>query len=175
MRIPPIPAPFRGEHLVATSPVMRPETDDARWRLRLEFWSGRALTAEALELEQDNRAGRLAARGRLETPGVVRGLEVPLEEPPSPTSELALTDHYIHVLPGSGFLADGWDVAFSRTQRMVLVHIPVRDVRIAGPNHTLPPEASLAGTMTGPPRDAGAFFFHVDDCRAGLIPCAAAL
>ena len=175
MRIPPIPAPFRGEHLAATSPVMRPETDDARWRLRLEFWSGRALTAEALELEQDNRAGRLAARGRLATPGVVRGLEVALEEPPSPTSELALTDHYIHVLPGSGFLADGEDVVLARALRVALDQIPVRYVRIGGPNHTLPAEAAPAGAVTGQPRDAGGFFFHVDEFPAGRISWAAAL
>ena len=71
MRINQISSPLPGEHLAATSPVMRPETDDARWRLRLDFWAGRALTAEALELEQENRAAQLAWRGRLASPGKI--------------------------------------------------------------------------------------------------------
>ena len=61
MKIIPISSPLTGEHLAATSPPMQPDTDNDRWRLRLNFWAGRALTADALELEQDHRSERHSA------------------------------------------------------------------------------------------------------------------
>ena len=70
MKTTPISLPFPGEHLAATSPVMTPETDEGV-RLRLNFWPGRALTAEALELEQQDRESRMVFCGRLVTAGVV--------------------------------------------------------------------------------------------------------
>src|SRR5262245_58566946 len=124
MRITPILSSLPGEHLAATSPVMRPETADARWRLRLDFWAGRSLTAEALELEQENRAAQLAWRGRIASPGIVRGLEVALESPPS-AEGLALAGHFVHLLPGHGFLPDGEDVVVPRPLRVPLDQIPV--------------------------------------------------
>src|SRR5262245_52979468 len=102
MRISQISSPLPGEHLARTFPPMRPETVDAGWRLRLNFWSGRALTAEALELEQENRGARLAWRGRIPTPGVVTGLEVAIEPPATLPATLDPAGHFVHILPGHG-------------------------------------------------------------------------
>jgi len=138
MKIFPIASPLPGEHLAATAPVIRPETDDARWRMRLNFWAGRALTAEALELEQENRAARLAWRGRAATAGVIRGLEVALESPVEAPPELAAAGHFVHVLPGHGFLADGEDIVVPRPLRVPLGEIPVHYVRVDGENSETP-------------------------------------
>ena len=175
MRIIPISSPLPGEHLAATSPVMRPETEDARWRLRLDFWAGRALTAEALELEQENRGARLAWRGRLATPGIVRGLEVGLESPPTAAAELALAGHFVHVLPGHGFLADGEDIVVPRPLRVALDQIPVHYVRVGGPNHETPAEAVPAGASAGTPVDTDELVVNVDEFGAGHLPWAAVL
>ena len=123
MKSTPIAAPLPGEHLVAVWPKPKPETDPGA-RLRLNFWAGRALTADALELEQRNRALRLAARGRLGTAGVVTGLGVSLESPPP--AALAKQNHFIHVLPGYGVTATGEDVLAPRPLRVPLDQIPVR-------------------------------------------------
>jgi hypothetical protein len=175
MRITPIDSALPGEHLAATSPVMRPETDDARWRLRLHFWAGRALTADALQLEQEHRAGRLAWRGRLATPGIAHGLEVALESPDTPPDDLTLAGHFIHVLPGHGFLADGEDIVVPRPLRVPLDQVPVHYVRFDIPNDELPPEAAPAGATPGAPRSAGGFVINVDEFPAGHIAWAAAL
>ena len=175
MRILPISSPLPGEHLAGTSPVMRPETADARWRLRLDFWAGRALTAEALELEQENRGARLAWRGRLATPGVVRGLEVALESPATPPTELAPAGHFVHVLPGHGFLADGEDIVVPRPLRVALDQIPVHYVRVGGPNHEAPAEAPPADATSGSPIDTGELDVNVDRFDAGHVPWAAVL
>ena len=175
MRIIPLSSPLPGEHLAATSPVMRPETEDARWRLRLDFWAGRALTAEALELEQENRAARLAWRGRLATPGVVGGLEVALESPATPAAELAPAGHFVHVLPGHGLLADGEDIVVPRPLRVALDQIPIHYVRVGGPNHEEPAEAPPAGATAGSPRDTGELVVNVDRFAVGHVSWAAVL
>src|SRR4030095_966608 len=105
MNVKPIAIPLPGEHLAATFPTMRPETE-AGYRQRLNFWAGRALTADALELEQENRAAHLTWQGRLVTPGIVSGLEVALEEPANPKA-LTLAQRLVHVPPGHGFSATG--------------------------------------------------------------------
>jgi hypothetical protein len=174
MRITQIVDPFRGEHLAATSPVMRPETPDARWRLRLDFWAGRALTAQALELEQDNRAAALAWRGRIASPGVVRGLEVALEAP-SGEGAVSAAGHFVHVLPGHAFLPDGEDIVVPRPLRVALDQIPVHYVRVGGPDRGDPTEDIPAGASAGSPRNAGGFVFAVDRFPAGHVPWAAVL
>ena len=129
MKVRPIGVPLPGEHLTATSPRIRPETDDARWRVRLDFWAGRALTAEALELEQENRAARLAWRGRLATPGIVSGIEVALEPPASPHGAATPAGHFVHILPGHGLLVDGEDLVVPRPLRVPLDRIPLGEGR----------------------------------------------
>jgi hypothetical protein len=174
MRVRPISGSLPGEHLAATSPVMRPETDDARWRLRLDFWAGRALTADALELEQENRAARLAWRGRLATPGIVTGLEVAIEPPAEAAGTLTPAGHFIHILPGHGLLADGEDVVVPRPLRVALDRIPVHYVRVVGPDSE-DPEPVPAGATAGEPRDAGGFVLNVDTFEPGHAPWAAVL
>jgi hypothetical protein len=83
----PVTHPLPGEHLARTWPTMRRHLDNSRplshpgWRVRLRFWAGRALTADALELDQENRAAHLAWRGRQVTAGIVNGLETAFECP----------------------------------------------------------------------------------------------
>ena len=174
MRVIPVQAPLPGEHLVATSPVMRPEARDPRGLLRLNFWSGRSLTAEALTLEQDYRAATLAVRGRLGSAGVISGLEAGLEGPP-PAETPDRRAYFVHVLPGHGLLADGEDVVVPRPLRVALSDIPVHYVR-AGEDDFLPPsEAPPAGVTTGPPVDAGRFVYHIDTFAADHEPWAAVL
>lgn len=90
MNVSPIVQPFPGERISATWPTMRPDTSQARprtdpqWRQRVRFWSGRSVTADALELGQENRAGNLAWISRSFTAGVVAGADAGLEPPASP-------------------------------------------------------------------------------------------
>jgi hypothetical protein len=127
MNVTPIANPLPGEHLAATSPVLQPETD-AGWQQRLNFWAGRSLTAEALELEQENRAARLATWGRVSTSGIVAGLEVALEAPPG-GGALRPKNHFLHVQPGHGISATGEDVVVPRPLRVPLDDIEVQLAR----------------------------------------------
>jgi hypothetical protein len=162
MKVTPIGSPFPGEHLATTSPVMRPETDDAGWRLRLDFWAGRSLTANALEIEQSNRAARLAWRGRAATAGVVSGLEVALEPPTTPPAELTPAGHFVHVLPGHGFLVNGEDIVVPRPLRVPLDQIPVHYVRVGSAGSQTFDETAPADATPGEVQDAGGFAFAVD-------------
>jgi hypothetical protein len=127
MNVTPIANPLPGEHLAGTSPVLQPETD-AGWQQRLNFWAGRALTAEALELEQENRAARLATWGRVSTSGIVAGLEVALEAPTG-GGALRPRNHFLHVQPGHGISATGEDVVVPRPLRVPLDDIEVQLAR----------------------------------------------
>ena len=136
MNVTPIANPLPGEHLAGTSPTLRPETD-AGWQQRLNFWPGRALTAEALELEQENRAARLATWARVGTSGIVAGLEVALEAPPGAGS-LTPNNHFLHVQPGHGISATGEDIVVPRPLRVELDNIAVQLARYTE-LETLPP------------------------------------
>lgn len=174
MRTVPITSPLPGEHLAATSPRMQPETDTASW-LRLNFWAGRALTADALELEQQHRGGRLAWRGRAATPGIVRGLEAALEPPAAPPTELTRAGYFVHLLPGHGFLADGEDVVVARPLRIPLDAIPIEYVRVGALNHQPPFEAPPAGATPSVSIDTGSRIVLVDRFPDGHVPWAAVL
>lgn len=173
MKPTPIVSPLPGEHLAATSPLMQPETTSARWRLRLNFWAGRSLSADALEIEQAHRGGRLARRGRLATPGVVRGLEVALEAPN--VNELTRAGYFVHVLPGYGILADGEDVAVSRPLRVPLDRIPIEYVRVGGTNHQPPSEAPPSDATPRASLDTGDRIVIVDRFGDAHLPWAAVL
>src|SRR5262249_10553181 len=110
--------------------IMRPETEDAA-RQRLNFWTGRVLTADALELEQESRVACLVWRGALVTPGIVRGLEVALEALLLAVGALTLFQHFVYVLPGYGIAATGEDVIVPHPLRVSLDYIPVQHVRLA--------------------------------------------
>jgi hypothetical protein len=127
MKVTPVSSPLPGEHLAGVSPVMKPEPDQVNWRSRLNFWTGRALTEQALTLEQDNRSARLAWRGRLVSPGVVKGLEVALEPRISsqPMVTNTLNGQFVHIMPGYGVMATGEDVYVPKPLRVNLNDVPV--------------------------------------------------
>lgn len=179
MNIAPVPTPLPGEHLIATSPTMRPDTD-ARWRQRLNYWAGRSLTAEALELDQENRAARLAWLGRLVTPGVISGLEVALEEPATPQTELSLDGYFLHVAAGSALAANGEDVVVPRPLRVALSDIPVQYLRVPRTDEFPSGEERPAGAEeptpeTQPRLSLGNSTLYLDRFPGGYIPWAAVL
>src|ERR671934_1436185 len=89
MKVTPISDPLAGERVVGVKPDMEPSVD-AKWRRRLNLYTGRALSDTALTTEQVGRAGRLATRGQMVSPGVTSGLVVALERPPAKRSLLAI-------------------------------------------------------------------------------------
>lgn len=143
MKVTRLPNPLPGEHLNAVHPVMRPDADPG-WQDRLNFWTGRALTAEALQQEQESRAGHLAWRGRLTTAGVVSGLGVALEVN-KPAAALAKAKHnslsgcFIHVDAGYGIAATGEDVIVPRPLRLDLDRVPVIYARTDRAAYLSPP------------------------------------
>ncbi len=144
MNVAPITHPFPGEHLNGVAPVMRPETD-ASWRRHLNFWTGRALTADALEIEQEHRAAHLAWRGRLVTPGIVNGLEIAVESAAAgKQAAKTFARHFLHVFPGHGIAVTGEDVVVPRPMRVPLDDIPVSYVRF-GEGPALPAPGNNAG------------------------------
>lgn len=113
----PIADPLANEHVLRVEPRMAPFGVDAEWRRRAHFFTGRAVSADALALEQEHRAGRLALLGQHLTPGIVAGLEVHLER--------AGTQTFIHVRPGNGIAVTGEDVIVRRQLRAPLGKIPL--------------------------------------------------
>ncbi|WP_437755034.1 hypothetical protein [Sorangium sp. So ce1389] len=75
---------------------------DAGWRRRIRAFAGRSVSHLALEMEQDERGGRLALRGQMVSPGVVQGLEV--------DAELREGASLLRLSPGTGVAASGEDV-----------------------------------------------------------------
>lgn len=173
MKVTQVASPLPGEHLAATSPPSCPGAD-AGWRARLSFWAGRALTADALELEQQNRAGRLAWRGRVATPGVVAGLELALEVPTPLPAELRRAGYVVHLTAGCGLGADGEDIVVPRPLSVPLDQIPVHYVRIDGRGGE-PAESAPAGATAGQMVDAGGFAFAADTFDKTHDPWAAVL
>jgi hypothetical protein len=118
----PLKAPLPDEHILQVEPSLQPFVN-AGWRNRPHLYTGRALSAESLSLEQRERSGRLALRGQLVAPGVVAGLEVGLE------SEFDERDqkytHYFQIGPGLGLTASGEDVLLPRTTRVRVDQVPV--------------------------------------------------
>ncbi|QDE91288.1 hypothetical protein BHS06_21180 [Myxococcus xanthus] len=113
----PIADPLANEHVLRVEPRMAPFGVDAEWRRRAHFFTGRAVSADALALEQEHRAGRLALLGQHLTPGIVAGLEVHLERVGPQT--------FIHVRPGNGIAVTGEDVIVRRQLRAPLGAIPL--------------------------------------------------
>lgn len=174
MNVAQISSPLDGEHLAATSPPMAPETEPDS-RQRLNFWPGRALTAEALEIEQEYRAAHLARQGRIPAAGIVAGLEVALEEPAAPGGALTTAGHFLHVLPGHGLTVYGEDIAVPRPLRVALDKIPIRYVRFVAPGEKTSSEALPSGAVNTTPLEFGGARLEVDDFGAGHLPWAAVL
>lgn len=133
----PIADPLANEHVLQVEPRMAPFGVDAEWRRRAHFFTGRAVSAEALALEQDQRAGRLALLGQHLTSGVISGLEVRLE--------VQGTAAFIHVMPGSGIAVTGEDVHVRRQHRVPVAQVPLF------PGHADPDTFSLEALVNPRP------------------------
>src|SRR4051812_29695555 len=108
----PIAKPLDGEHVAGVYPRSAEELAVA-WHRRLNLFTGRALTAPALAVEQIGRAGQFALRGQVLSPGIVQGLEAVLD--PTTTTDLVgettrdITRYYINISQGLGIAASGED------------------------------------------------------------------
>lgn len=112
MKVNAILKPLTGEHVVGVYPTMKPEVE-ADWRRRLNFYTGRSLSDVALGAEQEGRAGRLATRGEMVSPGVVTGLEVGVEQEDESDARF-----FYYIASGMGITASGEDVVVSRPLRV---------------------------------------------------------
>lgn len=128
----PLKQALEGEHIVGVMPTIAPYVDNAGWRKRPYLFTGRTLTKDALESEQGERAGRIALRGQMVYPGIIRGLDVRIEQ--STISGIRIDDDYsngrrdtlwLHIGPGSGIAASGETVTIPRAQRVRLSNVPV--------------------------------------------------
>lgn len=100
---------LRSERIVALQPAPK-DASEAGWRRRVRAFPGRSLSHLALTAEQEQRAGRLALRGQMLSPGVVSGLGVDLDR----AEKKAL-----RVSPGTGIAASGEDVSLLRELSVV--------------------------------------------------------
>ncbi len=116
MKVKPIENPANDEQVLAVHPKLAPNVVRA-WRKRLNFYTGRSLSDVALITEQDNRAGRLALRGQLLSPGVISGLDVGLE--------LNGANAAYYISAGVGLAASGEDVFVARDWQVAYDQIPV--------------------------------------------------
>src|ERR1700761_1113874 len=103
MSVTPIVRPLSGERMLGVDPRIA-RFVDSDWHRRLHLFTGRALTDVALIAEQTGRAGRLATRGQMVSPGVVSGLEAALAmvNTPQPDGQAALIVPSFHISPGFG-------------------------------------------------------------------------
>lgn len=114
--------PLPGEDMIGIQPQLLEQLDAGAgltWLHRLNLFTGRALTATALQSEQDYRAGRLATLGQLVTQGTVKGLEL--------SADFSAADPVIQVAPGYGISASGEDVVLTRGLRTTLGSLEVID------------------------------------------------
>ncbi|HEU4325848.1 MAG TPA: hypothetical protein VFS21_22100 [Roseiflexaceae bacterium] len=119
--------PARDERVLAVSPPLVPD-GHTTWHRRLNLYTGRSLSADALETEQNDRAGRMTAQGQLRSPGVVSGLEIELER--GPDGDLA--GAWLHVGAGYGIADSGEDVALPAALRIPLGQLPVAGFTLEG-------------------------------------------
>src|SRR3954471_8959730 len=80
MSVTPLTHTLSGERMLGVDPKLA-RFVDADWHRRLRLYTGRALSDAAMIAEQTGRAGRLATRGQMVSPGVVSGLEVVVTNP----------------------------------------------------------------------------------------------
>lgn len=120
MTVKPIRDALPDEHVMQVYPELRPFVDET-WRRRLNLYTGRSLSAEALQQEQTVRIGHLAHRGQLLSPGVVTGLEVTLGNS-LPSHPLEST---LHLSAGLGLTAQGEDVVLPTPRVIHLGDLPL--------------------------------------------------
>jgi hypothetical protein len=112
----PITNPATRESLLGTEPQLLQQVDPG-WRRRLKLFTGRALSATALDSEQIYRGGLLGTLGQSVSAGTVNGLALSLE-----TSG---AESLLVVTPGYGISASGMDVVLNRTMKTALSTLTV--------------------------------------------------
>ena len=120
MKVFPIESPLDGEQVVGLHPD-RDSLTHKDWRRRVNNFSGRTLTHNALRTEQAGRSGRIAALGQLLSPGVISGLVADLSVDINSSGQI----HYINVSKGSGVDANGEIVTLNKPMHVDLLQIPV--------------------------------------------------
>lgn len=110
--------PVSGESLVGTEPQLLQQVDPG-WRRRLNLYTGRALTATALDDEQAYRGGLLATLGQSVTAGTVNGLALTLD-----TSGV---EPVLTVSAGYGISAGGQDVVLNSALKTALSTVAIID------------------------------------------------
>jgi hypothetical protein len=115
----PITDPATGESLVGTDPQLQQQVDPGWWRQRLNLYTGRTLTVDALDSEQNYRSGLLGMSGQAVTAGTVTGLAL--------TMDTAGPDPRISITPGYGIMPSGQDVALNTTLQTHLSTLTVID------------------------------------------------
>ncbi|MCE9670524.1 hypothetical protein LY474_22220 [Myxococcus stipitatus] len=118
----PLKEPLADEHVLQVEPPLKPFADSG-WRRRPNLYTGRALSAEALEDEQRQHSGWLALRGQSRSPGVISGLEVRLDRDLGEDRESEFPVFVIE--PGMGLTASGEDVHLPRALRVRVDQVPV--------------------------------------------------
>ncbi|QRN93109.1 hypothetical protein JRI60_28315 [Archangium violaceum] len=142
MNTKPLKESLPDEHILQVEPRPRPSVD-AGWRSRPHLYSGRALSAEALATEQRERAGRLALRGQMVTPGVVAGLEVRLESRVDGSTGKPI--HLFQIGPGLGLTHSGENVVIPRPTHIRVDKVPVFWL----PEGQDPPSVDLSILLSG--------------------------
>ena len=117
MIVKPIPDPLPNEHVLQVEPPMAPLGVDAEWRRRANLFTSRALSADALTVEQGERSGRLSLLGQTLSAGVIAGLETRLETG-------AIGGPVIHLGAGAGVGQSGEDVIIRRQASVPVAKIP---------------------------------------------------
>lgn len=116
MKIEPIQYPLPGEQIIDVIPTIQPNVEPF-WYRRLNLFTGRSLSSGALNAEQQGRSGRLATRGQMVSPGVIKGLQVDIEQ--------IGTRSLCRITPGFGITAQGEDVIVLQDMRVAISDIPV--------------------------------------------------
>jgi hypothetical protein len=115
----PISNTATGETLLGTEPQLQQQVDPGWWRERLNLFTGRTLTVDALDSEQFYRSSLLATLGQAVTAGVVSGLAL--------TMDVSGPDPIFTVSSGYGIMPNGQDVALNTTLKTALSTLEVID------------------------------------------------
>ncbi|MCC6875770.1 MAG: hypothetical protein IT378_15795 [Sandaracinaceae bacterium] len=143
-----IPDPLEGERAAALVPAPAPLVDAAWARARM--FTGRTVSATALDREQLVREGGVRLLGRALRPGIVMGLRA------EATDDDAGRRRRVTIEPGYGVCASGEDVVVTSAMNANVIALGVETTRslpIEGPDHTPPTLADALAHWrdNGPP------------------------
>lgn len=122
------------ERLLAVDPPLAERVDDA-WNRRPRYYTGRTLTEDVLELQDQHHRQHLNIYGRQLSDGIVQGLEaeagfvapeppVGEEDQPPPTPR---DGWWLEIGPGLGVMGSGLDLTLRQRRRILFADIPVID------------------------------------------------